>query len=129
MARLPRHPKAWLAGFLLWFVVLWILSSMEGPGKIGQPIDHLDKVGHFTYFFAGGGLLCAYFFRLRPEHPDWKSVIPTVIVVVALLGWLDEWHQTFTPGRSGNDPFDWLADTLGAAFGALTLKGYHGKLD
>ena len=42
-----------------------------------------------------------------------------VTLVGSVIGRLDEYHQTFTPGRSGNDYGDWLADTLGAAAGAF----------
>ena len=27
------------------------------------------------------------------------------------------WHQSFTPGRMGNDPGDWLADFTGGLLG------------
>jgi len=37
----------------------------------------------------------------------------------AVAGALDEFHQTFTPGRSGNDFFDWLADLSGGLLGAM----------
>ena len=39
----------------------------------------------------------------------------------AIIGALDEYHQTFTPGRSGNDPWDLLADTVGAAAGSAFI--------
>jgi len=42
-----------------------------------------------------------------------------VALVCSVIGRLDEYHQTFTPGRSGNDTGDWLADTLGGAAGAV----------
>ena len=38
------------------------------------------------------------------------------------FGALDELWQEFTPGRSGGDLYDWIADALGATVGAaLTL--------
>ena len=128
MALLPRNSKFWLVGFLLWFGVLWTLSSFSGQGKYAPPNDHFDKVAHFGYFFGGGGLLSAWLFRLRPERPDWKLILSATILVIALIGALDEYHQNFTPGRSGNDPYDWLADALGAAAGAFTFKWLHHRL-
>lgn len=53
------------------------------------------------------------------------ELITAAVVVIALIGALDEYHQSFTPGRSGNDPFDWLADLLGAIAGAFTFKHIH----
>ena len=128
MTRLPRQPKFWLTAFLIWFAVLWALSSFAIGGKLGPRVDHFDKLAHFGYFFGGSGLLCAYFFRLRPDRPNWKAILSVAVGIIALTGWLDEWHQGFTPGRSGNDPYDWLADLLGATAGAFVFKRVHHRL-
>ncbi len=117
--RLPRQPRFWLAAFLLWFVALCVMSSFTLPAVDRlPPIRHLDKLEHFGYFFIGGVLLCAFFHRRHPAFPQGWVRIAVATVVIALIGWLDEWHQTFTLGRSGNDPYDWLADLLGGAAGA-----------
>ena len=39
-----------------------------------------------------------------------------------IVGALDEWHQTTTPGRQGADPWDWLADVAGAALGIALAR-------
>jgi len=128
MARLPRNPRFWLACFGLWFVTLWLFSSFKGPGEVLPPIEHIDKVEHFGYFFGGSGLFCAWLFRRNPGNPNWLSIILTTVTVVSLIGWLDEYHQSFTPGRSGNDFPDWCADFLGAVTGALVFKRMHHRL-
>lgn len=110
---------------MLWFGVLWVLSSYSLVDTYSPPVSNIDKVQHFGYFFGGSGLLCAGLYRCRPDRPNWKFIISTTIVVIALVGWLDEYHQTFTPGRSGNDPYDWLADFAGAIAGAFTFKKLH----
>ena len=92
------------------------------------PIDGFDKVEHFGYFFGGAGLLSAYLYRKQPVTPRWRFVIPCVILSMALVGWLDEYHQGFVPGRSGNDPLDWLADVTGATSGAFLFKRIHRRL-
>ena len=125
MRRLFRNPGFWLACFLAWFAALWVLSSSSNVGQVTPPIPHFDKVAHFGFFFVGSGLLCACLFRCRPEKTNWKTIIGCVIVATALTGCLDEYHQSFTPGRSGNDPYDWLADVLGAATGVFTFKKLH----
>jgi hypothetical protein len=58
MIRLPRHSWIWLATLLCWLAFLWFLSSRPGSGKI-YPVDHIDKVLHFSYFCVGG-FLCAH---------------------------------------------------------------------
>ncbi len=128
MARLPRNPRFWLGAFLTWFAVLWGLSSFTGPGDFQPPIDHFDKIEHFGFFLGGTGLLCAWLFRRNPDRPNWRALIVTAVVVISLIGWLDEYHQSFTPGRSGNDFPDWLADFTGAIAGALIFKALHHRL-
>lgn len=128
MRRASRHPGFWLVAVIVWFGVLWILSSDSHPGAFFPPIAHFDKVEHFGYFFGGAGLLSAYLFRKNPLSPRWRLIIPSVIVVMAVVACSDEYHQSFTPGRSGNDPFDWLADILGATAGAFVFKITHRRL-
>jgi VanZ family protein len=124
--QLPRSPRFWLAGFLLWFSVLYLLSSYSPDTNYTPPINQFDKVAHFGYFFGGSGLLCAYLYRRRPiPTTHWKSLITTAVIVIGIVGILDEYHQSFTPGRSGNDPYDWLADVIGGMVGALVFKRVH----
>lgn len=125
MPRPLLHPAFWMAAFVLWSATLWMLSA-SSPSFQGAPkIPHLDKIAHFGYFFGGAGLLAAFFFRLNPQRPDWRKIIGLTVVILAIVGALDEYHQTFTPGRSGNDRFDWLADLIGAIVGSLTFKRFH----
>lgn len=128
MPRLPRHPQFWFIAFLLWFAVLWGLSSFSLNSTYSPPVNHFDKVEHFGYFFGGSCLLCAWLYRRNPQHRDWKAILTTAIVVISLVGVLDEYHQSFTPGRSGNDPYDWLADFFGAITGAFIFRKIHPRL-
>lgn len=82
-------------------------------------LPHFDKVLHFGYFFGGGGLLGAFLFYDRgfsPQRMFWVG-----IAVLAVVGVIDEYHQSFYRFRSGNDPFDWLADVIGGSVGLLTF--------
>ena len=128
MSRILRQPRFWLACFLLWFGALWLFSSSSLVGVYAPPVDHFDKVEHFGFFFGGTGLLCAWLFCRNSENPNWKAIIGIAVIVIGLVGWLDEYHQTFTPGRSGNDPYDWMADISGAIVGALVFKKFHHRL-
>ena len=127
MARLTRRPGFWLGAFILWFITLWILSSFAGPGGVA-PVDGIDKVEHFGYFFGGTGLFCAWLFRRNPEKPNWPAIFICALVVMGLTGWLDEVHQGYTPGRSGNDIYDWIADILGSLAGVLVFKAFHHRI-
>jgi len=91
----------------------------------GPEIPHIDKILHFGYFL-GGGLILGTWIRLGRNPPSGtlvRVVIP--LAILGIVGALDEYHQTFTPGRSGNDPFDWLADFLGSATGLFLADRFH----
>ena len=122
MKRASWHAWFWLASLLLWLAVMWVASSMPSRPMTPQPILHFDKLAHFIYFSAGGFILLSWLLARDSKPPVWKKLIPFCIIVLAVIGWLDEWHQTFTPHRSGNDPFDWLADVLGASAGVFVRK-------
>ncbi|MFC7335564.1 VanZ family protein [Haloferula chungangensis] len=119
--RLPRHPAIWFAAFAVWFVTLWVLSSEARHVPPGLEFRHLDKLVHFGYFFGGAGLLSAAIFCHRPAlHPSTRMLI--VIILVTLVGAIDEAHQSFIPNRSGNDAGDLISDFLGAIAGAMLFQ-------
>lgn len=55
-----------------------------------------------------------------------------MLLAMALLagfGAMDEAAQLLTPGRTGGDVYDWIADLLGAAAGALSTHFINGPID
>lgn len=124
------RPLPWFCGVALWFAVLFFLSSRPMPELPGPEIPHLDKIIHTLYFAAGS--TCLYVgLRLRsPERPWWRASF-AVLVFCAVIGWSDEFHQYHVPGRSGNDPYDWMADMLGgflaSGIGALVYSWVGAK--
>lgn len=124
MPRIFRQPRFWLITFIIWASILWYLSSRDFKG-FPVTFNHIDKVKHFGYFFGGSGLLSAWLYLRNPESPNWRRLIITSILILAVVGAVDEYHQSFTPGRSGNDFWDWLADVVGATAGAFTFKAVH----
>ena len=48
---------------------------------------------------------------------------------LALYGAADEYHQTFTPNRTGADVFDWLGDALGGLAGVFVTRFIYARLD
>ena len=126
--RLPApcyRSTIWFASFAIWFVVLWFLSSGPLPSPPGPELPHIDKVLHFGFFFGGAGLLSAALYLRAKCTPNWPALIVTVTLVLAAVGMLDEWHQSWIPERSGNDGGDWLADAYGALAGALVFRRLH----
>jgi len=109
----------------VWFAVLWKLSSMSGSSLPSFKVPNADKIAHFTYFFIGGVLLTNSF-RLSTRWPM-RVIFVVVLLIIGGIGIVDEWHQTSTPGRSGNDRGDLLADCLGGGLAALFVTTWYGR--
>jgi VanZ family protein len=109
---LLRLPALLIAG------VIWFLSSQSSLPH-PQNIFGLDKVLHFT---AYGALGIAVGLWIPPAF--WKRRLAISLLLVTIItsayGVTDELHQSFVPGRDC-DIWDWVADTLGAFFGALAV--------
>lgn len=118
--KIPRplsSPAFWGSLALLWACTLWWLSSqshLPSPAKF----EGVDKLEHATFFAIGGVcfLLCL---RLTGFARTPRIAILVTVLFCALIGGTDEWHQTYTPGRSGGDVWDWTADLCGGFLGAL----------
>ena len=117
-SKLPPTAKPWLIFWAIWFITLCFLSANPAP-NIGNGlfnIPHSDKILHFVYFMIGG-FCCANFLNLQLQLP-WKKIILLTLLVGAIIGGIDEYHQTLTIGRQGKSLGDWVADVLGTIAGA-----------
>ena len=119
MNRIAPHWLRKLAwwGVGIWAVTITILSSMTPPQLEEIPIKMWDKAEHFIAFGAGAVDLALAL--CWSTAWSWKRVIVFTAVAISVFGAADEIHQLFTPNRSGADPYDWTADTLGGLTGAL----------
>jgi VanZ family protein len=121
------RPHPWWVGIVLWGVITFTASSFSvgAPTPARFEIPHFDKVLHFCWFCGGGFVLANAFLFYKSSGATiwWKFVLPAVLMSV--LGVLDEYRQSFTPGRSGNDFGDWIADTLGGICGVLLANAVH----
>lgn len=110
------RPTPWFLTWMLWLIVLFILSSLSQPGPRIDVVG-IDKIYHTLYFAAGGTLLGIALALHRPsltKPPNlWKLPL-LVILAGALVGGFDEWWQSYTPGRQGLDRYDWMADVFGS---------------
>ncbi len=114
----------WL-GVVIWVSTVFMLSSLSGPQIEELNTFRLnDKLCHFTAFFCGA-LPLVPALRLTWRPWSWKRVLWTAILSLSIYGALDEVHQLATPSRSALDPFDWMADTLGALVGAPLAALIH----
>lgn len=118
----------WAVLCVLWFATLWFLSSRPLPGPKLETDLPIDKVLHFGYFFGGAGLLSAALFLQKKTAFHWSTLHLIVVVTLALVGSLDEWHQSWYSFRSGLDSADLTADLLGALAGTLVFRKLQPKI-
>lgn len=111
--------RRWLLVFV-YAAIIFYLSSRTGGQLPRWPIMAHDKLLH-SIEYAGFAFLIAN----AIEGRFGRRRIAFAIVAAVAFGALDEFHQTFVPGRSGNDLGDLSADLAGAALGTLAFYGYH----
>jgi len=118
------RPAMWLA-FAILIGVLVYVSNRTGSAGPEHPVIYWDKLQHFV-FFVGGAM--AFGACLRATFPwHWSVIFLLVILVLSTLALTDEINQLRITGRSGGDPFDWLADLLGTVAGLAVLKLFYAK--
>ncbi len=114
----PSSKRLWIILWLVWFIVLWFLSSRSPEPNQEPGIPHMDKVLHFGYFMLGGFLLSNFFYLIKHPLWTWKKIILLTFIAGATVGAIDEHHQTYTKGRMGHSIGDWIADACGSIAGA-----------
>ncbi len=118
---------AWIA-VIGWCITIFILSSLPGPtiNEINV-LNVWDKAAH-AIAFAAGAVVLAIALRISTAW-SWKKIALVAAVAVSLFGATDEWHQLYTPKRSGADPADWLADTIGAVAGVAATSLVYARFE
>ncbi|MEZ5386226.1 MAG: VanZ family protein [Prosthecobacter sp.] len=115
--RFFRQPLLWRVLLLVWAgLLIWLSEQSHLPSP--ATFDGIDKVQHAVYFAAGGTCFLLGM-RLAGLLRSFSPAVFATVLFCSVVGALDEWHQTYTPGRSGGDVWDWTADTLGGFLGAL----------
>jgi VanZ family protein len=117
---LVRKPLVWWFAVIIWAVVLWNLSA-NATLPSGPSFPLKDKVLHCSYFGLGAACFLLALFGKGRTQPGKRHLLLGGFLFTGIIGALDEFHQTFTPGRSGNDPWDWLADVTGGLLAAWII--------
>ena len=102
---------------LLYMALIFVLSSQSklptAPGIFGW-----DKLQHLIAYGVMGILL----FRAASLSPLARaSAYRQAFVIGAIYGALDEYHQSFVPGRN-MDFMDWATDVIGLLLGLAILE-------
>jgi VanZ family protein len=107
--------RKWIRGGCIAAVVFMAATLFVEAQKIGQvnTLPHLmHKLEHLFYYGTMAWLLAMGLGR------RWFWI---ALIVVPMIGALDEWHQFFVPGR-GSSAWDWATDAVGAA---VAVWGYR----
>ncbi|MCK6612724.1 MAG: VanZ family protein [Ignavibacteriaceae bacterium] len=106
-------------------VVYWLtlLIATSIPSKSLPEISYSDKTMHFLAY-GGLSFLLTLAFMVQKKYPELRGyAVLAAITVATLYGALDEFHQSFIPGRNA-EFLDWLADFAGSILGAYLCLGF-----
>ncbi len=104
----------WLFPLAVAATIVALSHRSSYPWGITLPMG-LDKVAHFAIFASLAFSLDFAVLRTRSDLPLYRRHL-WIFAVVGVFGLLDEWHQSFVPGRDASVG-DGLADAAGAAAG------------
>jgi len=99
--------RLWLLSIALIIVGASSCSDVSAPS-----VTNFDKLAHYFVF----GLLATHVHLSGLT----RGKVWLTVLLCSSFGLVDEWHQSFTPGRSV-DWLDWVCDTLGALTATLCL--------
>jgi len=108
-----RHSLWWLP-IVAYMGAIFYVSSLPNPLP-GLTQAAGDKTLH-AIAYALLALLCGR--AIADEGAGRRVTLLLAFVIASTYGATDEWHQWFVPGR-GADVYDWGADSIGAAVGAI----------
>jgi hypothetical protein len=110
----------WIWGpVIIQMAVIFGFSSI--PDLQALPGGMSDKSGHAIGYAILGALVLRALAGGRLAGMSWPRAVAAVLLA-ALYGVSDEFHQSFVPGRS-SDARDVVADALGALAASLALVG------
>lgn len=112
---MKKFAKWWLP-VIAWLIVIFIGSSIGNLPRVGGKTSDglVHRVAHVAEFAVLGVLLLR---AASKNEPITKRAIIMTLILVALYGASDEFHQRFTPGRS-SEGLSVLFDVAGGAIGA-----------
>ncbi len=98
--------------------LIFFLSSRQARELPQFSWMQFDKVLH-ALEYGGLGFLLMLGLRRVIQRPAVAVCVAAGLGLAYGVG--DEFHQSFVPGRQGNDPGDMTADLIGATLGAISF--------
>jgi len=92
---------------------IFTLSALPGEDPLLNTFQFNDKIKHVIAYFVLG---ISFSIWASPKNWFAKPFFLGFLIVVlgTIFGILDEYHQSFVPGRTGNDLGDMTANFIGA---------------
>ena len=109
-----RYPLFRYVPAILLLAMIFRSSAIPGTG-MGWLVPPFDKLMHGGTYTVLGAFFCLWFRNFRFEAKPLLYAAVCVLFCVA-FGALDEFHQSFVPGRTCSWD-DLLADFVGGTFG------------
>lgn len=116
----------WVGAWLGWMALIALSSHIPGDQVGRLPFEGADKAVHIAVYFVLGVLGVGAVARLQRHWPR-PLLGSAALVVGALFGAADEYHQSFVPGRQQSME-DWLTDLLGLALAVIIARAARGGL-
>ena len=104
---------------VLWMGFLFFLSELEVQSNFWFP--GLDKLVHGVLYAILGVSLAWSKLRTGSKIPGYR-----LLLIGLVYGYLDEWHQSFVPGRFPSWE-DGLADVVGLIIGFYFFNRFFSK--
>lgn len=114
-----RYPLfRYIPGILL-LAIIFRTSAIPGSGMTWL-VSPFDKLVHGSVYAALGACFCLWFANARWEKRPFVTALYAVGLCL-VAGILDEFHQSFVPGRSVSAG-DVCADLVGGLVGAFAYR-------
>ena len=98
---------------------LFTLSALPGHDPFLNSVFLLsDKMEHLIAYFILGVSVCIWIPSQRWFAKPLRCAAP-ILLICTLFAISDEYHQSFVPGRSGNDLGDLIANFIGSFFSPI----------
>ncbi len=105
----------------LWAAVLFLLSELQLQGSGVDLPGGTDKLAH-------GGLYLILGLALAWGKVRTGFAGPAILLLIIGAGYgaLDEWHQSFVPGRDVSVG-DWMANSVGVTLGLVLFPSFSAR--
>ena len=100
--------------------LIFLLSSVPKFPDVFPSFSGFDKIAHFSEYYLFGCLIYRWLLAERSRFAN-RHVLFLTILIGALYGISDEWHQSFVPGRDAS-LWDAVTDALAVVTAASTYS-------